>query len=203
MKLLTIPHYCSTATHIVLQWSKLPFEVDVIDSNKLRSVEYLEINPQATVPALIDGDLHLAQNVAIMTYVSDLAPGARLFGDGSPRGRAEVMRWLTHMNSDLHPAFAPLFAPGIFAGGENAAELLRPHAVRRVTDFLGRLDTALKDSDWLTGSRSCADAYLFVVAAWTNVLRIDISGLTNLSRHAAQMRADDDVRTVLAREGIA
>jgi hypothetical protein len=45
--------------------------------------------------------------------------------------------------------------------------------------------------------------YLFVVVAWTNLLRIDISGLTNLSRHAARMRADDDVRTVLAREGIA
>lgn len=203
MKLLTIPHYCSTATHIVLQWSGLSFDVDVIDSNKLRSVEYLAINPQATVPALIDGDLHLAQNVAIMAYVSDLAPHARLFGDGSPRGRAEVMRWLTQMNSDLHPAFGPLFAPQIFADGENAAELLRPPAVRRVTDMLRRLDAALEGSEWLTGSRSCADAYLFVVAAWTNRLRIDISGMTNLSRHADRMRADDGVRNALAREGIA
>ena len=34
--------------------------------------------------------------------------------DGTPRGRAEVMRWLAFLNSDVHPAFKPIFGRAAF-----------------------------------------------------------------------------------------
>ncbi|WP_251278308.1 glutathione S-transferase family protein, partial [Enterobacter hormaechei] len=81
--------------------------------------EFLKINPAGAVPALVDGDFVLLQNAAIMGYIADTYPQAGLGGDGSPRQRAEATRWLAFVNSDVHPAFSPLFAPGKFIADES------------------------------------------------------------------------------------
>ena len=70
--------------------------------------EYLAVNPTGQVPALRDGDLILTQNAAILGYIADTWPEAKLMGDGSARQRAEANRWLAFVNSDLHPAFKPM-----------------------------------------------------------------------------------------------
>jgi glutathione S-transferase len=58
-----------------------------------------------------------------------MPPAGALAGDGSARQRAEAMRWLAFVNSDLHPAFSPLFAPGKFIADESQHErCARPRA---------------------------------------------------------------------------
>ena len=111
MKLFTIPGACSTADHIALQWTGQPFEVEVLTPEKLKSPDYLALNPAGTVPALKDDDFLLTQNVAILNYVGDSYPQARLFGDGSARQRAEATRWLMLCNADMQPVFGTFFAP--------------------------------------------------------------------------------------------
>ena len=114
MKLYSKPGACSTADHIALQWTGQPFEVELLNKDTLKGPEFLKINPAGAVPALVDGDFVLLQNAAIMGYIADSFPQAGLGGDGSPRQRAEATRWLAFVNSDVHPAFSPLFAPGKF-----------------------------------------------------------------------------------------
>ena len=105
MKLYTKPGACSTADHIALQWTGGPFEVEILSREAMKAPEYLAINPTGTVPAIVDGDFVLTQNAAIMGYIADTFPAAGLGGDGSARQRAEAARWLSFVNSDLHPAF--------------------------------------------------------------------------------------------------
>ncbi|HSK10721.1 MAG TPA: glutathione S-transferase [Vicinamibacterales bacterium] len=114
MKLYTKPGACSTADHIALQWTGGRFEVEVLDARGLKSPAFLAINPAGAVPVVVDGDFVLTQNAAIMGYIADNFPAAGLMGDGSPRQRAIAARWLAFVNSDVHPAFTPLFAPGKF-----------------------------------------------------------------------------------------
>src|SRR5262245_4707596 len=114
MKLYYVPGACSLADHIVLEWIGEPHETVKMTWAGVKSREYLALNPDGAVPLLIDGDYALTQNAAILCYLADRHPEARLLGDGTPRGRAEVMKWLAFLNSDLHPAFKPIFSPSRF-----------------------------------------------------------------------------------------
>ena len=114
MKLYSKPGACSTADHIALQWTGQPFEVELLDKDTLKAPAFLKINPAGSVPAVVDGDFILTQNAAIMGYIADTYPQAGLAGDGSAQQRAEATRWLSFVNSDLHPAFKPLFGPANF-----------------------------------------------------------------------------------------
>jgi len=109
MKLYTKPGACSLTDHIVLEWIGKPFEVKVLTGAEMKQPEYLAINPAGAVPALVDGDFKLTQNAAILNYLADLNPESHLGGDGTPKSRADINRWLSFLNADVHPAFHPLF----------------------------------------------------------------------------------------------
>lgn len=144
----------------------------------------------------------MTENVAILGYLADLQPQAKLLGDGTPRSRAEVMRWLAFLNSDVHKAFKPIFTPGRFLKDPAAAAELGANARLHVREYLERLDARLDQRDWLTGTRSVADPYLFVVLRWSVSKKVDMSGLANLDRFLTRMYTDRGVRAaVLAEEG--
>src|SRR5262245_35750100 len=110
MQLYYAPGACSLADHIVLEWVGTPYDVVEMSPQTLKSPAYLALNPRGTVPLLRHGDFLLTENVAILHYLAELHPEAALMGGDSPRERAEVMRWLAFLNSDVHAAFKAVFA---------------------------------------------------------------------------------------------
>jgi glutathione S-transferase len=200
MKLYYMPGACSLADLIVLEWTSTPYDAVRMNQVTLKSPEYLGMNPNGAVPLLQDGDLTLTENVAILGYLADLHPEERLLGDGTPRARAEVMRWLGFLNSDVHKAFGPIFTPARYLHHLAFAEPLASAARIRIRSLLGRLDQRLSDRDWLTGQRSIADAYLFVITRWASGRKVGMREFSNLSRFAARMSADAGVQAALATE---
>ncbi|BEP51937.1 MULTISPECIES: glutathione S-transferase family protein [Variovorax] len=200
MKLYHMPGACSLADLIVLQWIGADHEPVRMSLDSIKSPDYLAINPGGTVPLLAHGDLSLTENVAILGYLADLYPEARLLGDGSPRARAEVMRWLGFLNSDVHKAFKPIFTPQRFLKDAAMAPLLADNARGHVREYLARLDGQLEGRDWLTGERSIADPYLFVLSRWSAAKKVDMQGLDNLARFARMMDADAGVQAALDAE---
>lgn len=202
MKLYTKPGACSTADHIALQWTGGPFEVEILTRDAMKAPTFLAINPAGAVPAVVDGDFVLTQNAAIMGYIADTFPAAGLGGDGSARQRAEAARWLAFVNSDVHPAFIPLFNPGAFHADGGQHDAIKAAARKRVRGVLERADAQLAGRQWLAGFRSFADPYLYVTLRWAHGLGIDLSGLDNLATFKARMDSDEGVRAVLAAEGL-
>lgn len=200
MKLYHMPGACSLADLIVLQWIGADHEPVRMSLDSIKSPDYLAINPGGTVPLLAHGDLSLTENVAILGYLADLYPEARLLGDGSPRARAEVMRWLGFLNSDVHKAFKPIFTPQRFLKDAAMAPVLADNARGHVREYLARLDGQLEGRDWLTGERSIADPYLFVLSRWSAAKKVDMQGLDNLTRFARMMDADAGVQAALDAE---
>ena len=200
MRLYYTPGACSLADHIVLEWVGAPYETVRLTHAELKSPEYLAINAGGTVPLLVDGDFFLTENAAILTYVADLYHKARLVGDGTPRGRAEVMRWLGFLNSELHPAFKLIYLPLRFLPDEVVAgEFIEASRVR-VREFLARLDARFEGRDWLAGERSVADPYLYVMLRWAIRLEIGLYGFENLVRFAERMYQDAGVRAAIIAE---
>jgi len=202
MRLYSKPGACSTACHITLRWSGLPFEVRVLTADDMKSEAYRRINPSGAVPALEDGGFVVTQNAAVLGYIADLAPDAGLAGDGSPRQRAEANRWLAFVNADLHPAFYPLFFPARFSADESHHEALREAARVRLRGMFEHADARLARTDWLAGFRSYADPYLYITLRWASKSGIDLPGLDALQSFMDRMAADPEVQAALRAEGL-
>ena len=203
MKLYTKPGACSLADHIALRWIGAPFDVQVMDAAALKSAEYLKLNPAGNVPALeVDGWV-LTQNAAILNFLADSFPESGLGGDGTPKNRAEINRWLAFVNADVHPSFLPMFGSTSYLGDEAMMEKSKDNARQKLRGLFQRADAQLAGKDWLTGSRSIADPYLFVTLRWAKGTEVDLSGLDNLERFFQQMSADADVQQALKAEGLA
>ncbi|GLQ94216.1 glutathione S-transferase N-terminal domain-containing protein [Dyella acidisoli] len=202
MKLYYLPGACSMADHIVLEWIGKPYQAHLVAREALRSPEYLQINPFGQVPALVvEDDWVLTENVAILNYLMDCFPEAKLDGNGTPRERAEVNRWLCFLNSDVHPAFKPLFGPQRFITDESQHATLQDMARQRLRGLFERLNTQLADREWLTGHRSVADAYLFVTLRWAKGKQVNLGGFDHLEAFSARMHADAGVKAAMQAEG--
>ncbi len=201
MKLFTSPGACSLADHIALQWIGQPFEAVVVSREQRKSPEFLALNPAGAVPVFERNGWVLTQNAAILNYLADAFPEAKLGGDGTPEGRAEVNRWLAMLNADVHPAFHPYFGSTAYLG-EAAAAQTKQAAGEKLRGYYQRIDAQLAGKDWLAGTRSVADPYLFVTLRWAKGLGVDLSGLANLDAFFQRMSADTGVQAALQAEGL-
>lgn len=202
MKLYYLPGACPLVSQIVMEWMGLSYELQVVERDALKKPEFLKLNPVGSVPVLIDGDLVLTQGVAILEYLNELHPDAGLHGS-TVTERAEVRRWLSFANADLHRTFAALF--GVQAISEDPAiqKVIVDKTAERLRFLFGIADKQLEGKDWLTGKRSIADPYLYVVGRWARAKEIDLSGMNNLQRFLTRLDADESVMTALKKQGIA
>lgn len=204
MKLYYMPGACSLADHISLEWTGQPYETHQLSHDDLKKEAFLAINPLGAVPALeLDDGEVLTQNAAILNYLADSYPEAKLGGDGTPRSRAEVNRWLGFVNADMHPAFKPLFGATAYLEEEAVVEQTKDNAKQTLQGHFARADKQLADRDWLAGKRSIADPYFFVLIRWAEMMKIDLSGMKNLQRFFERMQADSGVKRALEAEGLA
>lgn len=202
MKLYTKPGACSMADHIVLRWIGKPFDVQVMDATSMKTPEFLKLNPAGAAPVLeVDGWV-LTQNVAILNFLADSFPESGLGGDGTPKSRAEVNRWLAFLNADLHGAFHPIFGATRYLGDDAMIEKSKDNARTKLRTLFERAEAQLAGKDWLTGSRSIADPYLFVTLRWAKATQVDLSGLDNLEAFFKRMHADAGVAAAMEAEGL-
>ena len=202
MKLYTKPGACSLSDHIALRWIGKPFDLQVMDAAGMKTPEYLALNPAGAVPVLEVDGWALTQNAAILNFLTDTFPESGLGGDGTPKSRAEINRWLAFLNADVHPAFHPLFGSTRFLGEEAMIEKTKDNARQKLRGLFERLDAQLAGKDFLTGARSIADPYLFVTLRWARSSKVDLSELENLERFFARMRADAGVKAAMEAEGL-
>ena len=203
MKLYYSPGACSLADHIALEWIGQPYEAIRVSREERKAPAYLKINPAGAVPAFEQDGWVLTQNAAILNYLADSFPQAGLGGDGTPKGRAEVNKWLALVNSDIHPAFHPLFGSTAYLDDAALVERSKDAARAKLRGLFERVDAQLAGHDWVAGTRSIADPYLFVVTRWAKAQEVDLSGLDNLERFFNAMLADPGVQRALQQEGLA
>ena len=202
MKLYFSPGACSLSDHIVLEWIGKPYETVRVSRDDRKTPEFLAINPAGAVPALEHDGWVLTQNSAILNYLADLNPESGLGGDGSAKSRAEVNKWIAFSNSDVHPSFYPLFGSTAYLEDAALIDKTKDAARAKIRALYERADAHLADKQWLAGSRSVADPYLYVTWRWSRNNGVDVSGLGNLAAFASRIEADAAVQKVLKDEGL-
>jgi glutathione S-transferase len=203
MKLYYLPGACPLASHIALEWIGNPYEAQAVGRDEMKQAPFLELNPLGAVPVLVDGDLVLTQSAAILEYLAELNPQSGLLPD-TPRGRAEVRRWLGLVNADLHRTFANIFAAGYFAGENEEFQLkLTETSTAKLKQLFGVADKQLEGKDWIAGTRSIADPYLYTVLRWAKAKKVDLGSMKNLQAFYDRMEADRGVQAALKAQGLA
>jgi len=201
MKLYYLPGACPLVTQIVLEWMGQPYELEAVERTALKTRPFLNLNPVGSVPVLTDGNLTLTQSVAILEYLVERHPEAGLHGN-TPEERAEVRRWLSFFNADVHRTFALVFGAASYSDDAAIQSVLVDKSAERLAFLFGIADKHLQGRQWLGARRSIADPYLYVVGRWARAKQLPMPAMPNLDAFHARMDADPGVRAALARQGL-
>ena len=202
MKLYYMPGACSLADHIALEWTGASYEAQAVARDALKQPEFLALNPMGSVPCLVDNDFVLTQNVAILFYLDEQFPQAKLLGGSDKQVRADAMRWLAFCNAVLHGAFAAIFAPMRLLDDATQHSALQAKAREKILRLLGIADNALQGKSYLASVKTVADAYLFVILRWAMGVGIDLTPFTQLTAFINTMTQDAGVQAAMKAEGL-
>ena len=171
MKLYSSTGTCSLASNISLHEAGIQFELAKVDKRTKRvdGVDFMQINPKGYVPALqLDDGQVLTENVAVLQYIADRNPAAKLAPPAGTMERYRLQEWLSFINSEVHKAYSPLFSP-------EASEDMKQYARNNLTRRLDYLQGVLEGGTYLMGGQfTVADAYLFTVLRWSAHVGIDL-----------------------------
>ncbi|ABQ13805.1 glutathione S-transferase family protein [Dichelobacter nodosus] len=202
LKLYYLAGACSLVPHVALEWTKAPYEAEVMTHAKLKSPAYLALNPQGAVPLLQDGDWVLAQNSAILHYLDALYPQAHLFGSGDIKSQAKARQWLAFANTDVHKVFSMLFHPAAIAAEHDAQTEVRARATEKALSLLEPVNRVLSEQPYLTGELTIADVYFYVILRWARALKLDTAAFSALADFYQRVEDDAGVKNVLRQEGL-
>jgi GST-like protein len=147
---------------IMLEEIGLPYEAHFVDIGKDETwgQEFLSLNPNGKIPAILDPDgpggqpLALFESGAILIYLAEKT-GKLLPADAA--GRYETIHWVMWQMGGLGPMFGQVGFFHKFAG--KAFEDKRPlqRYVAESRRLLGVLDRRLEGRDWVMGDYTIAD----------------------------------------------
>ncbi len=200
MKLYYLKGACSLASYICLFETGVKFEATAIDRATRKTADgedFNTVNPKGYAPALrLDDGQVLTENVAVLQYIADLKPEAKLAPPAGTLERYRLAEWLAFLNSEVHKSISPLFAP---AATDEVKNFARANLTRR----LDWLDNQFGSRSFLMGEQfTVADAYLFVVLGWFGRVGLDISKWPKLQTFHQRVGARPAVDQALRAEGL-
>lgn len=200
MKLYYLTGACSLASNISLREAGLKFELVKVDRKTKRAadgLDFMEVNPKGYVPALtLDSGETLTENTAILQYVADRNPAAKLAPAAGTMERYRLIEWLGFINSELHKGFSPLFRA-------EAHEAVKDYTRNNLTARLDYTERALGTRSYLMGEQyTVADAYIFTVLGWGAHVGVDIGRWPQLKRLHERVGARPQTLEALKSEGL-
>jgi glutathione S-transferase len=200
MKLYFSPGACSLSPHIVANESGIPLtlvKVDTTTKTIARDGDFWEINPKGYVPALeLDDGQLLTEGPAIVQYLADLAPAAALAPANGSFERVRLQETLNYLTSEIHKAYSPLFK-------DDVLPVVREERLEYLKRRYALVEKQLEGRNYLFGDRfTVADAYLFTLTRWARIVKLDLSGFTNLEAFQKRVGSRKAVIAALRAEGL-
>ncbi|XP_038217081.1 glutathione S-transferase 1-1-like [Zerene cesonia] len=140
--------------------------------------EYLKINPQHTVPTLVDDGFSIYESRAIITYLANkYGKGSTLYPE-DPKARALVDMRLYFDIGNLYQRFSDYFYPQVFGGAPADKDKLA-----KVEDALKLLDNFLEGQKYVAGPNlTVADLSLIASVSSFEASDVDFKKYANVKR---------------------
>ncbi|NVJ23599.1 MULTISPECIES: glutathione transferase GstA [Myxococcus] len=200
MKLFYSSGACSLSPHIVLREAGLKFDIEKVDLRSKKTetgADFFAVNPKGYVPALqLDNGAVLTEGPAIVQYLADQAPEAKLAPANGSLERYQLQEMLNFIGTEIHKSFGPLFNPAFPDEGKKISR-------DRLATRFKTLDALLSKQSFLMGEQfTVADAYLFTVLNWTKPMQLDMEPFPAVMAYHARVGARPNVQAALVAEGL-
>jgi glutathione S-transferase len=192
LKLYYAPGTCAQAVRIALHEANAPHEAVRVDfaSGEQRSPAYLAINPKGRVPALVTEHGVLSETPALLMYVAQRFPEARL-APTDPFALARMQELHSYLASTVHVAHAHRPRASRWADEPEAQAAMQRKVPTNMAECFGVIERHhLGDGPWVLGEQyTVADGYLYTVAGWLKGDGVDMAQFPKVHAQFQRMGA--------------
>lgn len=155
-------------------------------SRENKSENFLAINPNGKVPALVDGDFTLFESMAINFYIADKYAPALLGTDANERALSH--QWSFWASTELQPSIIEVFIQKVFMPEEKRSQAIIETHMNKIPGMLDILEKALENKTYLNNkSFSLADLNTASVVSIAQHIGVKMDGYKNINQWLAMM----------------
>jgi glutathione S-transferase len=194
---------CALASHIALEDSGSNYQTQRIHFSKGEQLSpgYLTVNPKGRVPTLSTPRGILTETPAILAFIAQSYPEARLAPLDDPFAFAELQAFNNYLCATVHVAHAHRVRGPRWADDEASFADMKRKVPRSLGACFELIETKMFKGPWVMGEDySIADPYLFTLANWLEADGVDIKRFPRVAAHRARMAERPNVKKVLAQE---
>lgn len=203
LKLFYSPGACSMASHIALEEAGARYERVRVNlaGGEQRGEAYAKINPKGRVPALATDQGVLTETTAILAYVAQTHPQAKIAPLDDPFAFARVQEFNAFLSSTVHVSHAHRVRGSRWSDDPAVIEGLKLKVAQNMTDAFQLIETKMLAGPYVLGDRfTVADGYLFTMARWLEGDSVDIKKFPKVNDHQKRVADRPAVQRILAAE---
>jgi glutathione S-transferase len=205
LKLYYAPHTCALASHIALEEAGATYETVRMSfqSADQKKSGYTNINPKARVPSLVTDKGVLTETPAILAFIAQSHPQAKLAPIADPFAFAQVQAFNSYLCSTVHIAHAHRMRGyrWVDAADEAALKAMQKKVPQSVGECFSLIEREMLAGPWVMGDAyTVCDAYLFTLAQWLEADGVDLAKLPRVLEHRQRVAERPSVKTAIAEE---
>jgi glutathione S-transferase len=203
IKLYYASHTCSLASHIALEDAGADYSTVRLSfaADEQRKPEYLAINPKGRAPALVTDRGILTETPAILAFIVQSFPQAKLAPLEDAFLFARVQAFNSYLCSTLHVAHAHRMRGNRWADDSAAIAAMQRKVPESVTACYRLIEENMLEGPWVMGEAyTICDPYLFTMAQWLEQDGVDPSRFPKVIDHRRRMSERRQVRDAIAAE---
>lgn len=200
LKLYYAPGTCALASHIALEEAGADYATERLNFkvNQQNSPEYLAINPKGRVPSLVTDRGILTETPAMLAYIAQVFPEAKLAPLDDPFAFAQVQSFNSYLCSTVHVAHAHKMRGTRWAAEEGSFADMKRMIPKTVGACFELIERKMLKGPWVMGEAyTICDPYLFTITQWLEGDSVDINATPKVADHFKRMAERPAVRKVL------
>ena len=190
LKLYYAPATCALASHIALEEAGAKYEAVRLSfkTEDHKKPDYLRINPKGRVPSLVTDRGVLTETPALLIYIAQMFPAAKLAPLDDPFALAKVQEFNSYLCSTVHVAHAHRMRGARWADEPEAQLAMQRKVPLNVGDCFGLIEREMIKGPFVMGADyTVCDAYLFTLAQWLAGDGVDINKTPRIAKHFARI----------------
>jgi glutathione S-transferase len=197
------PNTCALASHIALEDAGATYELKRIDFSRTeqQSPGYLAINPKGRVPAMVTPRGILTETPAMLAFIAQSYPAAKLAPLDDPFAFAELQSFNSYLCSTVHVAHAHRMRGHRWVDDAAAIVAMQKKVPQSVGACFDLINRTMLRGPWVMGETyTIADPYLFTIAQWLEGDGVDLKAIPRVIEHRARMLERATVKKAIAQE---
>jgi len=203
LKLYIAPGTCALASHIALAEAGADYTVEKLDfkASQQNSPAYLAVNPKGRVPALATAQGILTETPALLAFIAQSFPAAKLAPLDDAFAFAEVQSFNSYLCSTVHVAHAHKVRGARWATEETSFADMKRKIPETVGACFALIEQKMLRGPWVMGEQyTICDPYLFTIAQWLEGDGVDINAFPKVADHFQRMSERPAVKKAFAEQ---